>query len=258
MTKIKSQIAEAIDILRQSRHTVALTGAGISTPSGIPDFRTPASGLWEKADPMEVASVWGFQRNPEALYEWLHPLSKLTLSAKPNAAHTALAHLEASGPLQAIITQNIDMLHTRAGSETVYEVHGHMREATCMGCLSVFAGTPFWERFVETAVIPRCPQCNSVLKPNVILFGELLPSAILQAAEAHVAKCDLMLAIGSSLEVAPVGDLPLRAKRRGAKLIIVNLGRTHVDRLADVVIRADVVEALPQLAAAFSVKSTAS
>ncbi|MEM7113552.1 MAG: Sir2 family NAD-dependent protein deacetylase [Chloroflexota bacterium] len=251
-------LSDAISLLQQAKHAVALTGAGISTPSGIPDFRSPASGLWEKADPMEVASIWGFQRNPEAFYAWLHPLSKLTMDAKPNAAHVALVDLEAHGPLKAIITQNIDMLHTRAGSQTVYEVHGHMREATCLSCLSVFEGAPFWERFTETAVPPRCPNCNSIVKPNTILFGELLPQAIMQAAEDHVAKCDVMLAIGSSLEVAPVGDLPLRAKRRGAKLIIINLGRTHADRLADVVIRADVVEALPQLAAVFKEKDVQS
>ena len=125
-----------------------------------------------------------------------------------------------------------------------------------MGWLSVFEGPPVWERFTETAVPPRCPNCNSVLKPNTILFDELLPQAIMQAAEAHVAKCDVMLAIGSSLQVVPVSDLPLQAKRHGAKLIVINLERTHVDKWADVVIRADVVEALPQLAAAFKEKES--
>lgn len=244
-------IAKAISLLKQSNHSVALTGAGISTPSGIPDFRSPASGLWERANPMEVATISAFRRNPEAFYHWLHPLSQLTIDAKPNPAHIALAHLEAHGPLQAVITQNIDMLHAEAGSETVYEVHGHMREATCLTCWQIFAGLPIWQKFVETAEVPLCSNCGGALKPNVILFGELLPYEVMQAAQMHVDACDLMLVVGSSLEVAPVGDLPLQVKRQGAKLIIVNLGETYADRWADVIIRADVAEALPQLAAAF-------
>ena len=127
-------IQRAAEIIRNSQRLVCLTGAGISTPSGIPDFRSPGSGAWENADPFEVASIQGFRRNPQRFYDWLSPLSDLTLKAKPNAAHFALADLETHGPLTAVVTQNIDMLHMKAGSKTVYEVHGNVRTASCIGC----------------------------------------------------------------------------------------------------------------------------
>jgi NAD-dependent deacetylase len=143
------------------------------------------------------------------------------------------------------------MLHTRAGSNTVYEVHGHLRQMTCMRCYHVFDSAPFMEDFLESQVIPHCPHCGSVLKPNVILFGEQLPFRILENAKQQVRKCDVMIVAGSSLEVAPVSDLPMAAVQNGARLIIVNYDETYADRYADVVIHADVVEVLPQLAAVF-------
>lgn len=243
-------------MLQQSQKAVALTGAGISTPSGIPDFRSPTSGLWAKHDPMEVATIYAFKHRPEDFYDWLHPLAQLVLNAEPNPAHVALAQLEAYGPVEALITQNIDMLHRRAGSRNVFEVHGHFREATCMSCHAQFNGERLLREFVETAAVPHCDYCGGLLKPNVILFGELLPVRVFKAAQAHAISCDLMLVAGSSLEVAPVGDLPDLAKQSGAKLIIVNHTETHVDRVADVVIRGDVAEVLPRLAAPFLLEET--
>lgn len=238
-------------LLSESKHAIALTGAGISTPSGIPDFRSPGSGLWDKVDPFEVASLYGFSRRPQDFYEWIHPLAKLTLAARPNPAHHALAHLEKCGPLQGVITQNIDMLHSKAGSSQVYEIHGHMREMTCMRCYHVFDSAPFMEAFLETQTVPYCTHCTGVLKPNVILFGEQLPVRILEKARKETRRCDLMIVAGSSLEVAPVSDLPREAVQSGARLIIINFDETYADRYADVVIHADVVEVLPQLAAVF-------
>lgn len=238
-------------MLSQSKHAVALTGAGISTPSGIPDFRSPTSGFWEKVDPFQVASIYGFSRRPQDFYDWIHPLAKLIRAAQPNAAHIALAALEKKGPLQGVITQNIDMLHSKAGSETVYEIHGHMREMTCMRCYHVFEAEPFIENFLETRQVPLCTYCSGVLKPNVILFGEQLPVRVLEKAKQQTRLCDVMLVAGSSLVVAPVCDLPLEAIQNGARLIIVNFEETYADQYADVVIHADVVEVLPQLAAAF-------
>ena len=245
-------IAKAVALLQKARHTVALTGAGVSTPSGIPDFRSADSGLWQQADPMEVASLAGFLRRPQAFYDWIYPLAKVTAVAQPNAAHKALAQLEVAGWLQCVITQNIDMLHTKAGSQMVYEVHGHMREVTCVECHRVYAGEPVMALFLQTAVIPRCEACNGLLKPNVILFGELLPQAIMAAADWHTTRCDLMLVAGSSLEVVPVSQLPWQAKRNGARLIIINYDETYADEWADVVIRANVAEVLPRIAAAFT------
>jgi NAD-dependent deacetylase len=241
-------IKRAGALLQQSRHAIALTGAGISTPSGIPDFRSPRSGLWETADPTEVASIYAFRQRPQQFYDWIHPLTQLVLQAQPNEAHRALAWLEAYGPLKGVITQNIDMLHTRAGSQTVYEVHGHLREATCVACHHVYQTDDILPDFVKTGKMPLCEGCGHVLKPNVILFGEVLPMHVLRQAQLQTHICDLMLVAGSSLEVAPAGDLPLVAKETGASLIIVNLERTHLDDIADVVIHADVVDVLPKLA----------
>lgn len=251
MATTDSLIAQAIEILRQSSHTVALTGAGISTPSGIPEFRSRESGLWAQHDPMEVASVTSFKQNPSNFYQWLRPLLDTILIAQPNAAHHALAQLEKRGPLKSIITQNIDMLHGKAGSQTVHEVHGHLREATCLRCYTIYPADDFLHDYLATNAVPRCTACGGVLKPNVILFGELLPIKVLNRARLQTRMCDALLVIGSSLEVAPAGDLPLLAKQSGARLIIVTLSETHMDALADVVIHADVVDVLPQLAAPF-------
>ncbi len=247
----ESKIERALEILAQAKHAVALTGAGISTPSGIPDFRSPGSGFWENVDPFQVASIYGFNRQPQDFYDWIYPLTKLTRAARPNAAHLALAALEKRGPLQSIITQNIDMLHSKAGSQTVYEIHGHMREMTCIRCYSIFDAEPFIETFLETQSVPRCTRCDGVLKPNVILFGEQLPVQILEKAKQQTRLCDVMLVVGSSLAVAPVCDLPLEAVQTGARLIIVNFEETYADRYADVVIHADVVEILPRLIEVF-------
>jgi NAD-dependent deacetylase len=248
---LTAKIQQAAALLGQSKHAVALTGAGISVPSGIPDFRSPGSGFWEKVDPFQVASIYGFRKRPQDFYDWIHPLTELTRSARPNAAHMALAALEKRGPLRGIITQNIDMLHSKAGSETVYEIHGHMRQMTCMRCYHVFEAAPFIEAFLETKAVPLCTACDGVLKPNVILFGEQLPVRVLEKAKQQTRLCDVMLVVGSSLAVAPVCDLPLEAVHNGARLIIVNFEETYADQYADVVIHADVVEVLPQLAAAF-------
>jgi len=245
-------IREAQKLLARAENLVALTGAGISTPSGIPDFRSARSGLWQMVDPMEVASIYGFRQRPENFYNWMRPNAKQIVEAEPNAAHFALAQLEAHGPLKCVITQNIDMLHTKAGTRNLLEVHGHLRQATCLQCYTIYDAEPILAEYIATGGVPHCERCGGVLKPNVILYGELLPVNVLNKAKWHARSCDLMLVAGSSLEVAPAGDLPLLAKRSGARLILVNLSSTHMDETADVVIHADVVDILPQLAAAFT------
>lgn len=245
-------IIRAIELLRQSNRTVALTGAGISTPSGIPDFRSPESGVWHDIDPMEVASIYAFRHNPAAFFEWIRPLANTILHAKPNAAHFALAALEANGRLQATITQNIDLLHSKAGSKNLYELHGSMRQASCLACHTQVDGLEMWQTVADTCQMPTCSTCGHVLKPNVILFGEMLPALTMHLAQQEAQKCDLMLVVGSSLEVAPAGDLPLLAKQAGAKLIIVNLEPTHMDSQADLLFREDAADLLPQLVVPFT------
>src|SRR5262249_29869829 len=157
--------------------------------------------------------LYGFRQNPQAFYNWIYPLARLTLQAQPNPAHKALATLEAASQLQAVITQNIDMLHTKAGNKTVFELHGNLREATCIHCFTVYPAEPIIQKFLEDRQVPHCPACGGVIKPNVILFGEQLPIRELQGAKEATHKADLMMVIGSSLEVAPAGDFPLMAAR---------------------------------------------
>ncbi len=250
MMKEHEDIAQAAALLREAHHPVALTGAGISTPSGIPDFRTPESGLWEQANPMEVASIFAFRRRPRAFYDWIRPLAETMLSARPNPGHQALAEMEDAGCLQAIITQNIDGLHQEAGSQEVLEIHGHVREATCIDCQRSFPTGEMLENLLADKEVPHCPACDGVLKPNVVLFGEQLPGEVFDAATQHVQQADLMLVAGSSLEVAPVSRFPMDVHRSAGRLIVVNLTRTYVDDVAEIVIHGDVVDVLPRIAAA--------
>lgn len=242
-------LIEASRLLMRAEYGIALTGAGSSTHSGIPDFRSPESGLWHQVNPFEVASLQGFRYRPEAFYRWIKPLARKMLETEPNPAHYALAELEQHGFIKSVITQNIDMLHTRAGSKTVYEVHGHIREATCISCFKVYPGEPILRALLDSHLddIPRCEDCGGVLKPNVVLFGEQLPAQILMKAERDTRRADLMLVAGSSLEVYPIADLPRRVKEKGGKLILVNLASTDYDRIADIVIHGDVAEVLPQI-----------
>lgn len=241
------RVSEVARLLKHSRAAIAFTGAGISTMSGIPDFRSPHSGLWTNVDPLAVASIYGFRQNPTAFYEWVYPLARKSIDAEPNPAHRALAQLETRGFLHAVITQNIDMLHRRAGSKCIYELHGHLREATCTHCFAVYPGEPILLQFLEDRQIPHCPVCGGVIKPNVILFGEQLPYSELQAAQKAARHADLMLIVGSSLEVAPASHLPVLAQHHGARLVIINLEPTHLDHLASIVLHADAAEILPEV-----------
>ncbi len=201
---------------------------------------------------MSVASIWGFIEHPQGFYDWVKPLTHLIQIAKPNPAHYALAELEALGQIHAVITQNIDNLHQEAGSKRVLEVHGHMRQATCVRCYHLVPGRPLMERFLADGTIPTCEVCGGVMKPNVVLFGEMLPVSIMHEAELESKNCDVMLVAGSSLEVAPAADLPLLAKKNGARIIIVNKAPTILDAHAAVVLREDVAIALPKIVRAIT------
>jgi NAD-dependent deacetylase len=239
----------AADIIRGAKHAVALTGAGISTPSGIPDFRSEKSGLWEKADPFEVASLSAFRYEPEKLFIWMRPLALKIYHARPNLAHYGLAALQKAGFIKTIITQNIDGLHQRAGSERVFEVHGSLRTLTCIRCYQQVDSGPYLTAFLESGEIPRCPDCHNVLKPDVVLFGEQMPARTWLQAQEATRQCDVMLVVGSSLEVLPAAGLPMRALDHGAHLIINNHMKTYIDVRADVVLSEDVAEIIPRISA---------
>jgi NAD-dependent deacetylase len=239
-------ITQASNLILSAKRAVAFTGAGISTPSGIPDFRSPGSGLWSKYDPFEVASLSSFKHHPEKFYGWLQPLVETAKAARPNQAHICLAELEKAGRIQAVITQNIDNLHQRAGSENVIELHGSGQSALCLKCGKQF-GEEWLPDKLEAGVYPTCDNCGGILKPNVVLFEEMLPADAWTKAQALCEQTDLILVVGSSLEVYPANMLPESGLRHGAKLIINTLSRTHLDNLADVVIHADLIDTIPAI-----------
>lgn len=245
---IITAIEDAAELFRKAKRAVALTGAGISTPSGIPDFRSEGTGLWSREEPMEVASLSTFRTSPERFFNWFHPLASQIFNAKPNAAHLALADMEASGRLQTIVTQNIDALHQKAGSKHVVEMHGTWRTLSCTECFKHFESEPHLRPYLEVGKIPLCPNCNGILKPDVILFGEQLPQSAWMDAQRAARQCDLMLVAGSSLEVLPVAGLPMQALERGAHLIIINNTPTYLHVRADVVVMDDVATILPKIA----------
>jgi NAD-dependent deacetylase len=248
LPQIQAAIDFAADLIRQSKHLVLLTGAGLSTPSGIPDFRSTGTGLWSRDEPMEVASLSTFRTAPERFFKWFHPLASQIYNAQPNAAHLALASLEKAGHRHSIITQNIDMLHQKAGSKTVIEMHGTMKTLTCTQCYHRVEAALYIYDFVENGRIPCCPKCSHILKPDVILFGEQLPQAAWFKAQREARQCDLMLVVGSSLEVLPVAGLPMQALDRGAHLIVVNNAPTYINVRADAVFMEDVSVIIPAIA----------
>jgi NAD-dependent deacetylase len=241
-------IEDAAVLIRKAERAVVLTGAGISTPSGIPDFRSEGTGLWSREEPLEVASLTTFRTTPERFFQWFHPLAGRIFHAQPNAAHRALADFERAGHVRAIITQNIDALHQKAGSQHVIEMHGSLQTLTCTNCFKKFEAGPFLEPYIETGKIPQCLNCNGILKPDVILFGEQLPQSAWVEAQRAAHQCDLMLVAGSSLEVLPVAGLPMQALDRGAHLIIINNTPTYLNVRADVVIQDDVATTIPEIA----------
>ena len=245
---VQRTFQQAAKLIRSAKNAVTLTGAGISTPSGIPDFRSAGSGLWTRYLPMEVASLSTFRRNPELFFQWLRPLASHMLMASPNPAHLAIARLEKAGFIQTIITQNIDGLHTRAGARHVLEVHGTLNTLTCTDCFLQISSDEVLRPYLENGTIPHCPNCGMVLKPDIILFEEQLPVRTWMKAEEASKTCDLMLIAGTSLEVLPSAKLPAIAAQHGAHLILVNRTPTYIDVRADLIIRDNVADAIPQLA----------
>jgi len=237
------------ELVRGSRSTVALTGAGVSVPSGIPDFRTPETGLWANADPMEVAHIDVFERDPARFWSYYRPRFQSLGDKRPNAAHEALAELERLGLLDGVITQNIDRLHGVAGSREVVEVHGSIETSSCRGCASSY-GVDEVEDLFDADGVAICAACAGPVKPDVVLFGELLPEAAMTRAQELAGGADLLLCIGSSLAVYPVAGLPGLTLERGGRLAIVTKGPTPYDGEAELKLEGEVDAELSALAAA--------
>ena len=225
------------ELIHANQPCIVLTGAGVSTESGIPDFRS-TSGIWAQYDPYEVASIAAFHRDPERVWEFYAHRLDVLADAKPNPAHVALAELESRGLVQALITQNVDRLHAAAGSRDVIEVHGSIATAVCLAC------GRREEHVRELLPLPRCADCAAVLKPGVVMFGDLLPVEAIDRATALAHSAELLLVVGTSLEVWPVAGLPDETLAHGGKLAIVNRGATPYDARAELVIRASAGEVL--------------
>jgi NAD-dependent deacetylase len=245
----RADLARLAQLVREAASVVALSGAGISVPSGIPDFRSPGTGLWERVDPMELAHIDAFHADPIRFWSFYGERFATLTDKQPNGAHRALVAMERHGMLDAVITQNVDMLHGRAGTRELVEVHGSIASCACPQC---GFGVP-----LETARallraaadgVPRCKECAGALKPDVVLFGELLPQRELQRARDLCERAEVLLCIGSSLEVHPVAGLPLLTHGAGGSVAIITQGPTPLDELATVRLNGDVVEELQALA----------
>jgi NAD-dependent protein deacetylase/lipoamidase len=242
-------------LIEQADTVVALTGAGISVPSGIPDFRTPGTGLWANIDPMEVAHIDAFRRDPVSFWSFYGQRFQTLHDKQPNPAHAALVELERAGLVDAVITQNIDRLHARAGTENLVEVHGSISHSICLVCDLRYESEDVRARCEgDPDGVPRC-DCGRPLKPGVVLFGEYLPVEAIARAEALAAGADLMLCIGSSLEVYPVAELPQTTLATGGQIAILTQGPTPFDRHATVRLGGDVVEELEAVVAALGLSA---
>ena len=226
------QTSLAIDIIKNAKNIVAFTGAGISTESGIPDFRS-AGGLWSQFDPAKYADYNVFLKNPEYYWELERKLGKIFLKAKPNIGHKSLVKLEKKGKLKAIITQNMDNLQQNAGSKIpIVELHGNALKAYCMDCSKLISRKYINKNLKKSEEIPICPYCSGRIKTNVVLFNEPLAQDVMKTAISWAEKCDVMLILGSYLAVHPANQIPLIAKKAGAKLIFINNEPTHYDKYA--------------------------
>jgi NAD-dependent deacetylase len=241
-----ADVAALAALLRSARPCIALTGAGVSTESGIPDFRSP-TGIWAQYDPMEYATIEAFQRDPEKVWSFYALRYRALTEAEPNDAHLALAELERRGVVSAVITQNIDLLHERAGSREVIEVHGSIRECVCLACGTRY-GMAEVLRMLDGMAVPRC-TCGEVVKPGVVMFGELLEAEAIDRAFALARDAALLLVIGSTLEVQPVAGLPWETITAGGAVAIVNLGPTAFDERAALRIDGKAGEVLRAVAA---------
>ena len=245
-----AQTRALASLIREAERAVVLTGAGISVPSGIPDFRSPGTGLWADVDPMEVAHIDAWRRDPDRFWSFYGERFGSLVEKRPNRAHEAVAELERRGAVRGVITQNIDRLHRMAGSERVIEVHGSIEFSRCMRCGGRVPLEHVVELLREGDGAPECAACAAPLRPDVVLFGELLPERAMAEAQLLAGEADLMICVGSSLTVYPVAGLPELTLRAGGRLTLVTAGSTPYDAQAEVKLEDDVVDALEGVVAA--------
>ncbi len=238
---MKNSVKSVVDLLCKSQHTIALTGAGISTISGIPDFRSPGTGLWNRFDAEKVFLIDHFYSEPEYFYNFAREFIFTFSEAQPSIIHTLLASLQQKQLLKRIITQNIDMLHQKAGSNAVLELHGSPANNYCIQCRSFYSFEEMQNKINEYDV-PRCDKCKSIIKPDITFFGELLKEDTLQSAFFEAEKADLCIVLGSSLVVYPAASVPDIAKKSGATLVVVNRDQTAFDSRADIALNMDLQE----------------
>jgi NAD-dependent deacetylase len=246
----QSQAMRLAEMLREARSALMLTGAGVSVPSGIPDFRSPGTGIWEKVNPMEVAHIDAFRRQPDRFWHFYGDRFASLVHKRPNAAHEAIAELERRGLIRGVVTQNVDCLHRKAGSRNVIEVHGSIEWSICPECGARTSIERVLEVLAEHPGAPECPACIAPLKPDVVLFGEMLPEDAISEAYALAAEADLIVCVGSSLEVFPVASLPGVTRDGGGRIALITQGPTPYDRDAELKLDGDVVEELEAVMAA--------
>jgi len=238
---ITEGIDRLVDWWRKADYRVVFTGAGMSTESGLPDFRSP-QGLWRGVDPARIATISALYENPQEFYDFYRMRLSRLGQAKPNRGHEILGKMQQQRLLNAIITQNVDGLHQRGGAARVIELHGSLREARCLKCKKDYPSG-----ILEGQEIPTCPACGGMIKPGVVLFGEMLPAEALRQAEIEAKRARLFAVIGSSLEVSPANHFPVMARENGAKLVIINREATAMDHEADLILRGSAGEILEKL-----------
>lgn len=245
MSNLEEKIEKVVELIQKAQNIVILTGAGMSTESGIADFRSPNTGLWEKVDPYEFGSINSYVANTSKNLKFMLEMGMNIFRAKPNRGHKVITKLQKMGKLKGVITQNIDGLHQKAHTKNIVELHGTANESRCIRCHKVFPITTMINQVLQGNYSPSCEVCNGLLKPNAIFFGEPLLSETLICADKMIEDCDLMIVLGSSLLVYPAASYPDKALSLGAKLVIINIQETPIDRYADVVIHDKIGDVFP-------------
>ncbi|TFF85699.1 MAG: NAD-dependent deacylase [Promethearchaeota archaeon] len=247
MSNLDLKIDRTVGLIRQSENIVILTGAGMSTESGIADFRSPNTGLWEKVDPYEFGNINSYIANTTKNLKFMLEMGMTMFRAKPNKGHKAITKLQKMGKLKGVITQNIDGLHQKAHTKNIVELHGTANESKCIRCHKVFPITTMINQVLKGNYAPSCEECNGLLKPNAIFFGEPLQSKTLIDADKMIEDCDLMIVLGSSLLVYPAAHYPDKAQSIGAKIVVINIQETHIDDIAEVVIHDKIADVFPPI-----------
>jgi len=242
INRFSAEIEKIATILREAKHAIALTGAGISTDSGIPDFRSPKTGLWNQKDAKQLTEPGAFDQAMEYFWKFGYEIGKKILKAKPNKGHQILAKWETElGIIKAIITQNVDELHQRAGSKNVIEIHGTAFDGKCLFCHGSYSMKQMLRLYKESGkTFPCCIVCSAPVRPQVVLFGEELPREAMARAGEEICKCDVALLLGSSSVVYPANYLPVLVKENNGKVIIVNQMATELDQIAEVVVHGSI------------------